>query len=334
MDRVVDTYHLEGWVPVRLYPQADRPFVDWCYMGRRRFTDPSFSQTIEACIHQPFNLLFRHQTPIEVLGRWTERHAALQPAGFIFHVSRCGSTLVSRMLAAIPDHIVISEAPPIDSAIRARSRFSKISEERQVDWLRWMIAALGQRRAGSETRLFIKFDAWNILDLPLVRRAFPTVPWLFLYRDPIEVLVSQLRHRGPHMVPGVFAPAVFGLDQNAVDEATPEEFCSRILGALYRAGLQYHRDGGMLVNYSQLPSIVFSSLLQFFGFSYSASELENMREIAKFDAKNPRLFFTDDTQKKNARATEAVRKAATDWMYPVYEELEKERLADRLQASH
>ena len=35
----------------------------------------------------------------------------IDPTGFIFHLARCGSTLVSQMLAALPEHIVLSEAP-------------------------------------------------------------------------------------------------------------------------------------------------------------------------------------------------------------------------------
>jgi hypothetical protein len=53
-----------------------------------------------------------------------------------------------------------------------------------------MVAALGQARAG-ETRLFLKLDCWHMRDLPLFRRAFPNTPWVFLYRDPVEVLVSH-----------------------------------------------------------------------------------------------------------------------------------------------
>jgi hypothetical protein len=36
------------------------------------------------------------------------------PDGFVFHMSRCGSTLVAQMLAVVPDHVVVSEAEPLD----------------------------------------------------------------------------------------------------------------------------------------------------------------------------------------------------------------------------
>src|SRR6185503_11157533 len=59
--------HLAGWVPVQVRWQQASPVVDWCYLGSRRFTEPFFEQTIHSCMGLPFNLLFQHQTSIEML---------------------------------------------------------------------------------------------------------------------------------------------------------------------------------------------------------------------------------------------------------------------------
>jgi hypothetical protein len=328
MDPMIEIPQLDGWVPVRLYVREARPFIDWCYVGRRRFTDPFFHQTIDSSINSPFSLLFRHQTPIEVMGEWLAMRPALEPAGFVFHMSRCGSTLVSQMLAALPDHIVISEAGPIDSIIRSQSSFPEVTEAERVEWLRWIIGALSQPRAGAETRSFVKFDSWNILHFSLVRQAFPNVPWIFIYRDPTDVLVSHLNRRGVQTIPAVFAPEFFGLDQETFERSSVEEYCAQVLAALCRAGLQSFRaGGGMLVNYNQLPDAMCSSVVDFFRLSCSSDELECMRKAARFDAKNPRVLFADNTEKKNRRTTDAVRRAASELLQPVYDELERERVS-------
>jgi gluconate kinase len=326
MDSVIDIPQLDGWIPIRLYWPQGKPIVDWCYLGEQRLTNPFFSQTVEACLNRPFNLLFRHQTPIEMLGKWHQIRPGLTPNGFIFHMSRCGSTLISQMLAAVSHNIVISEAGLIDSTIRRNSRSSSGNEEQRIEWLRWVVSALGQPQRGTERHLFIKFDAWHILDLPLIRRAFPAVPWIFLYRDPVEVLTSQLGHRGAHMVPGLFEPAVFGMDHNTVITVSPEEYCARVLASLCQAGLEHHQDGGMLLNYRQLPEAVWSSLLDFFGLSCTEVELDCMRAAARRDAKNPYLPFADDTARKEQKSTAPVREAAREWLYPLYEQLEAARL--------
>lgn len=325
VDRVTGLPELQGWVPIRFYWKEQQPTIDWCYMGRDRFIDPFFNQTIELCLRRRFNLLFRHQTSTDVLSQWAEQRPGLLPSGFIFHMSRCGSTLVSQMLASLSDNIVISEAGLIDSALRARSHNSSVTDDERAAWLKWIVSALGQPRAGTERRLFIKFDAWTILDFDIVRRAFPTVPWLFLYRDPIEVLVSQLGRRAAHMIPGVIHPETFGIDYQSAIAMSPEEYCARILAGICDCALQHRKDGGFLLNYTQLPDAVVNQALDFFGVNCSSEELEIICNAAKLDAKNPALTFENDSQEKQKRASGAAREAAATWLYPVYEKLEAAR---------
>ena len=326
MDTLIDRTQFEGWIPIRLYWREGQPMVDWCHLGKQRFEESFFDQTIERCLCNPFNLLFRQQTPIGVLGQWHEARPGLEPTGFIFHMSRSGSTLISQLLAALPGNIVISEAPPIDATMRAHSTSAEVTDEQRITWLRWMISALSQQRLGEEQHFFVKFDAWHILELPLIRRAFPDVPWLFAYRDPVEVLVSQLDHRGAHMVPGVVAPRLFDIDPNTAWTIQPEEYCARVLAALCRAALQHHGSGGLLINYKQLPEIVWTSISEFFGVNYSEAEMDTMKASTKRHSKDPSVAFQDDSAEKRRKATERLREAATKWLDPVYEKLEAARL--------
>ncbi len=109
----------KGWVPIQLHRAGAEAFIDWCWLGADRFTDPFFENTIDLAQSKPFNRLFTHRTPIAELGEWYEESPGLMPSGFIFHMSRCGSTLVSQMLAALPENLVISEAAPLDRLARA-----------------------------------------------------------------------------------------------------------------------------------------------------------------------------------------------------------------------
>ena len=51
-------------------------------------------------------------------------------------------------------------------------------------------------------------DAWQIHSLPLIRAAFPDTPWVFVYRDPLEVMVSQLARPGTLNIPGALDPEI------------------------------------------------------------------------------------------------------------------------------
>lgn len=322
----MDGTQLDGWIPIRLYWREGQAQVDWCYLDGQRFQDSFFDQTIEECLRHPFNLLFRQQTTMATLGELHEMRPGLRPNGFIFHMSRSGSTLISKLLAALPANIVISEARPIDSTLRAPFYDAGVTEEQRIAWLRWMVSALAQPQVDNETHFFIKFDAWHILELPVIQRAFPNVPWVFVYRDPVEVLVSQLDHRGAHMVPGVIAPSLFGIEANTVTLIEPEEYCARVLAALCQAALEHHAKGGLLVNYRQLPELVWTSMSEFFGVNYPAAEREIMERAAKLDSKNPTMAFRDDSEGKRRKASARVREAANEWLNPIYEKLEAARL--------
>jgi hypothetical protein len=321
----MDTSLLDGWIPMRLYWNAAQPMIDWCYLGNDTFSDPFFEQTIGECLRHPFNLLFRHQTPIEVLRQRCEEQPGLAPSGFIFHMSRSGSTLISRMLAALPQNIVISEARPIDVTLRAPLKYGPISEEELIAWLRWMVSALAQQRRGGEQHFFMKFEAWHMLALPLIRRAFPRVPWIFVYRDPVAVMVSQMTDRG-QVIPAGLHDTLFGNDAGLVAEMQTEEYYAMALGTICNAALMNQPDGGLLINYSQLPDAVVGSISEFFGLNWTTAETEIMKSMTRTHSKEPTTVFQNDSNKKREQASDQVREATSRWLYPVYEELERTRL--------
>src|ERR1044072_4728177 len=101
MDRLTDVTQLEGWVPARFSWRDGNPIVDWSYFGRQRF-EGFFEHNLQNCMARPFNLLFRHERPIEVVEQCHQARAGLKPKGLIFHMSRCGATLISQMLSTTP----------------------------------------------------------------------------------------------------------------------------------------------------------------------------------------------------------------------------------------
>lgn len=316
----------QNWSPIRVYFREQRLFVDWCYMGTERFTEPFFDNTVGQQLRVPFNLLFRHQTPVEFLGEFCGQSPGLAPNGFIFHMSRCGSTLVTQMLAALAQNIVISEAPPIDFILRSNTKNPAITDEQRADWLKWMVGALGQKRT-DEKYYFIKFDSWSTFDLDLIERAFPEVPWIFLYRNPVEVIVSQMRRRGALMLPGAVGQILPGLDLTEIMQMPPEEYCARILARTCESAINRAQNrNARMINYNQLPEAVTSVMLEHFGINYAREEIDNIKNAAQFDAKTPRMTFAPDSQAKRNEASEAALAAAEYWVNPLYERLEKIRL--------
>ncbi len=303
---------LSRWTPIRVTWDGTGGRVDWCHTEGIAFTEPFFTQTVDRCLRHPFRLLFRDQTGLEELCHAVDESPGLPPAGFVFHMSRCGSTLVTQMLAAAPGHLVLSEPPPVGSVLMAPD------SRHTVRWLRAMVGALGQPRDERQRRLFVKFDAWSTLDLPVVRRAFPDVPWLFVFRDPVEVLVSHARRPGAHMIPGVLPPERFGLDATLA----PVDYAARVLASICEAALARRDDPlATFVDYETLPDFVLSDLPRLWDLRLDDGDLTAMKAAAHADAKNPCLPFADDRAGKRAEVTDELLSAADRWLAPLHARL-------------
>jgi hypothetical protein len=309
-----------AWVPAQIRFTPAGPLIDWCHLGDLRFTDPFFNQTIDRAMAHPFNLLFRRATPLESLAE--PESFELRPAGLIFHMTRCGSTLVAQMLASLPANVVLSEPRPIDRILRAPTRLAGVSAERLARWLRAILAALGRRRRAEERDLIIKLEGWHVLLLPLFRRAFPEVPWAFLYREPVEVLAPMAQR-----FPGGIEPALVGLTWPQVAAIPLERYCALILERICRAAIEHYREGdGLLIEYRELPDAVCTRLLDHFGLGCGAGDIARMRATARFDAKQPARAYADDSAAKRRAASPEVRELAATLLAPLHAELDAMRL--------
>ncbi|WP_165188455.1 aspartyl beta-hydroxylase [Caulobacter soli] len=306
----------QGWLPAKVTSHDGHPAVTWLRFGRWRLTQPFYDDDLMRARLRPLNRLIGLRTPLPRPGD----HPARDPDGLIFHMSRCGSTLAAQMLAASSANLVISEAPPIDAVLAL-----DVGDDAKVESLRAMVAALGQARAG-ETRLFLKLDCWHVRDLPLLRRAFPAAPWIFLYREPIEVLVSHARRRGVQMIPDFVSPERLGL---ALPGGVPDlDYCARVLAAICEGAARHHPGGGgRLVNYRDLPRALFITLLPHFGVAPSEGEAALMRTAGARDAKTPEQGFIPDGEAKRREAGEDLRAICEHRVGDVYRRLEALRMA-------
>jgi hypothetical protein len=277
------------WLPVGLLPLGDGDaLIDWACFAGAELDDPFFAMSAMRATSRPFNRFIPCATRLSAL--LDEPGPVREPDGLIFHQSRCGSTLVARMLGVLPRSISISEAPPID-AILQLGLAAGWSDARRATALRAMIGAYGRRAQRRGGPFFVKLDSWHTLALPLFRAAFPKVPWVFLYREPVEILVSQIRQRGPQTVPQLMPPAFYGLD--AAPDSPAEDYCARVLARIAAAALE-RTDGGLAVNHSELPSAVTGRILPHFGVRPEQADAEALAVAAERDAKDPHRVFRDD----------------------------------------
>jgi hypothetical protein len=190
-----------------------------------------------------------------------------------------------------------------------------------------MIQALGRQRSSDERNYFLKFDSWNILDFDFIRDIFPNVPWIFLYRNPVEVIVSHMRQRGLQMVPGgPLASLLPDITLTQALEMPAEEYCARILGRFCSSALEHASDANaLLINYNQLPDAVTHAIASHFGIEFTVDEIRQMTEATRFNAKTPQMTFEPDSVRKRTEATDNARRAAAMWVDPIYQRLENRK---------
>lgn len=313
-----------GWMPIRLWREQGEWRLDWCWFGQQPLTRPFFRDDVDQALRLPFNQALRRNTNLQALLDWQESSPGLAPSVLVFHASRCGSTLIAQLMASQAHNIVLSEPPPLDNLLRAPLQ-DPDARHWQAEGVRALLSAYGQRRQGEERRLVIKLDAWNVFEAPLLAELYPDVPRIFLYRDPLEIVVSQLRQAGMHRVPGLLGTSALDTLLGSGEGMDTVQYTCRVVGEILKAGLQLCREhGGIAVNYSELPEAIWGRLAPVFG--VMPGDVPSLREVAAFDAKQPGMNFSADSQRKRAQASEEVLEGVRQWALEPYNCLEFIRL--------
>jgi hypothetical protein len=119
----------------------------------------------------------------------------MHPTGFVFHESRCGSTLAANSLAAMDPakHRVYSESSPGITALKACGQHgSDCPPGRAAQLIQDVLYLMGRTNDVQERHLFLKIQSIGAKSIHVMRSAFPNVPWVFIYRDPVQVMMSQV----------------------------------------------------------------------------------------------------------------------------------------------
>ncbi|MBZ0091999.1 MAG: sulfotransferase [Sulfuricellaceae bacterium] len=306
-----------GWIPLFLSARGGRAAVEWGYMGGERFTEPFCHDTLQKLASRPFNRLFRRHSGLDLLLERAHGHPGLPLKGLVFHMSRCGSTLAAQWLAALPDSVMLSEPEPLDTLLQWPPH------DGGTETVRALLAALGQPRREGDRRLFLKTDCWHMAHIDRLLAAFPGTPWVFLYRDPLEVLVSHRRMPGWHFVPDSMAG--HGLHPPDELRSYPLGHGAWILSVVLEQARQamVRHGNGLLLNYSELPEALEARIAGHFGVDLSDLEQEPLRAVSRRHSKQGHAVFQADATEKRAAADMEILELAARWLDEPYQLLEQ-----------
>lgn len=303
MDEAAQTHPLAGWIPWR--PVEGQEALEWLPLDGRPFLEPFFEDALRR-LRQGRRDPRPVRTAGEILDGPLDGLPAAAPALFIFHVSRCGSTLLAQMLATDPANVVLSEPPLLDHLAR----------HGQAARIPALLRLLGQRQRPSERRLVVKLDSWALAYHGALRSLFPEVPFALLYREPGPVLESQRRMRGLHAIPGVLPAELFGLEASDLPALAPgvpaeevfDRYFERVLERLFAwmAEVAASDPRAFLLDFKAGAEACHRRLRRCLGPDPDPGLLEAARARAARDGKRPGLPFLPPPQAAPApRALEA-----------------------------
>jgi len=288
---------LFNWIPITLIEGDNETYFEWIYLSDIKYADPFFDETIAKCKSHAYNSRpFKLISTVENLIDWSNGLISVELKSLVFHVSRCGSTMLSQSLATSLENIIVSEAPIIDQILRS----DLFSLDKKNVLLKSVIAFLGQKRFPEQKNLIIKLDAWHIFAADYFRTLFPETPFALLYRNPTEVLKSHQKMMGMHMVPHILPLHVFSITTEEVDKISFQEYGALVLEKYFQGFLDfYEADNNVtILNYNEGMKQVIGKFIAFINVNYANAELEKMYERLKKHSKNETSIFAGDVFKE------------------------------------
>lgn len=279
------------WLPHSYHVRSQR--LRWCLPDGAP-TEPFHDEYLSRCGQRiTLNQLVRPRTSLKALAACAAHVPRAEPAGFIFHLSRCGSTLLSGCLSELDGAAVFSESPVLTEVLLDPA-LSPQEKQAHVRRLMDLKASVFPGR-----RVVVKWNAWDTFHAPLLRAAYPAVPVVALVRDPLEILASHHAQAGRHMSgdPSLAAVApVFA----APEPASVLEHRMRVLEALMEAlpALRAMPGAAVYLDYRQWHDDTVPQVAAMFGLRCDEHEQGRIGLRMRHHAKLPGTRFEPDGARK------------------------------------
>jgi len=321
---------------------VEEALVRWIEFGSTPLAEPFLDHTVEQ-LRKAIPPAREIETDLDAMLRASGRLPAIRPAGFIFHLSHCGSTLIANAMKTSRSAVVVSESRAVSNLLRSRAgSVSPWLRERrelaQAKLLASLFSLYAHYRTGEAEPLVMKFVSLDTLAMQFVRLHWPDVPCLVVIRDPVEVMFTSLKAGGwisfkdhPEHALEMLGWTDLPRPPAAMSD---EEFCARVFASSCKAALgAITQPGGeecMVLDYADLNPRRMREIAAFFGIELPADDTI-VDDIFHSYAKDPekKIRFRDDRELKQTHATVLVRSAANQWAMEPYSELRKRRRRER-----
>jgi len=305
-----------GLVPVAIDPghtngpaAHPRAKVLWADLGDHPFREWQFLFTVRHLAeHGDINEVFH--TDIAILSDDRVVNGGLKPSGFIHHISRCGSTLTAKALARAPQHIVITQGGPLQRGFWAyltddwRKPLEATPEALRM--FRNLVQAMTRPRQAGQITAFVKSISWNVLYADFFAAAYPDVPALFLYREPVEVIASVMNETTAVLHAKGTREAAFLTGKPVADTVAMSdvEYLAECYARYFETAASSHIPNLSWLNYVDLKPECFADIVaRGLNFAPSVDVIDTMLAQFQFHSKDDSdsaTFNSDSAEKRKA----------------------------------
>lgn len=285
----IETSLVCQWLPYRYQPKSR--LVNWLIpVGHA--TEPFQDEYISRCRQKLVNQIIQPCTSLECAHQQAKCLPDVEPAGFIFHLSRCGSTLVSGCLSELASTCVFSESPLLTELLLDEDLSSTEQHVFLKSFINMQASAFPNR-----PQMIIKWNAWDIFRWTLIREVYANIPIIFLVREPIEILASHHKFAGRHMSGdrslSILNSVFIGKGQALLS------FRCAVLAALLGEMNKFSNDSYVLrVDYRQLDAEEIRKIIDHFCLFIDSQSFQSITRRLQFHSKIPDATFSDDTHVK------------------------------------
>lgn len=326
------------WLPVRYIFTPTAIMVKWMDFGSSRFVEPFFHQTVQS-LKSNIPPTGERTTGLGTLLDAARDIPSTLPAGIIFHISRCGSTLLANVLKTADNVLVLSESSSAGMLFARRAFINSPfppegHDEARAMLLDCVVRLYAANPSGGAFRLVIKCHAASLMQIAAIRSIWPTVPFVVVIRNPAEVIVSNLtkpagwvrcRQNPAH------AHALFGWAREAIERMSIEEYCARGIGQFCSSAMQVAAKTCKVLDYDQIDPETIHGVAKFFEMELPTSDNDFKKTLNTY-AKDPRQMrrFAGDHEQKVKLCTREIEESVRRWSWKEYSELKALSMAHNI----
>lgn len=319
-----DKIQLAGhWLPYCYH--AKTRSIHWCLPAGHAiepFQDETISRYRQTVL---LNQFITPKTSLASLDIHAQVVQSITPAGFIFHLSRCGSTLISGCLSELDTTSVFSESSVLTEILLDQT----LGEATQQQHLQQLID-LQASVFPSRPDVVIKWNAWDIFRWELIRAVYPQVPVIFLVRNPVEILASHQRSAGRHMSGDSVLAAYYPELAPPVNDEKIEDFRIRVLAALLIAMAKHcHATNVAIVDYAQLDLNKIYAICNYFAVAQSSAAMLSLARRTQVNAKSLGHSFSGDSEQKRQQFDVTEKTLIESRLLHLYQQLASSALIER-----